>query len=378
MRILIDGSNLVEGGAVTHILEILKIWKSDQDNEIFIICSSQLAEKLKKIDGIQIHVIRAFNSNIIRRNLWLILNSKSWCEKHKIDILFNPGGGYLGRFRPYVTMSRNMLIFDKRERARYGFSYIYFRLLILNLIHSRSIKQAQGIIFISEYAKEVINSGIKIKAPQAIIHHGVSDRFDQPIKTQQTINHYSPENPFKLIYVSILDVYKHQIRVADIVRRIRMEGYPVSLKLIGGAYPPEKKRWDDWWHKNIDSHLYIQYIGKQPYDKLADHYKEADTIIFSSTCENMPNILIEGMKTGLPILCSNYPPMPEFLKDGGIYFDPLNENQGVDTLKKLCDNVSVRKEMARRSKYLSSFYKWEDCAVKTLNFLKYIYKSGSD
>ena len=39
------------------------------------------------------------------------------------------------------------------------------------------------------------------------------------------------------------------------------------------------------------------------------------TFIFASTCENMPNILIEGMSSGLPILCSNYLPMPEFLKD---------------------------------------------------------------
>ena len=38
----------------------------------------------------------------------------------------------------------------------------------------------------------------------------------------------------------------------------------------------------------------------------------------------MPNILIEAMSSGLPILCSNYSPMSEFLKDGGEYFNPTS------------------------------------------------------
>ena len=38
----------------------------------------------------------------------------------------------------------------------------------------------------------------------------------------------------------------------------------------------------------------------------------------------MPNILIEAMSSGLPIVCSSFPPMPEFLKEFGIYFDPEN------------------------------------------------------
>ena len=39
-------------------------------------------------------------------------------------------------------------------------------------------------------------------------------------------------------YTSIVDVYKHQWNVAEAVLRLRREGMPVTLDLVGPAYPP--------------------------------------------------------------------------------------------------------------------------------------------
>ena len=53
--------------------------------------------------------------------------------------------------------------------------------------------------------------------------------------------------------------------------------------------------------------------------------KRAHLFVFASSCENMPNTLVEAMASGLPIACSDRGPMPEILRDGGTYFDPENE-----------------------------------------------------
>ena len=50
--------------------------------------------------------------------------------------------------------------------------------------------------------------------------------------------------------------------------------------------------------------------------------KNSDLFVFASSCENMPNTLLEAMSTGLPIACSFRGPMIEVLKDGGLYFNP--------------------------------------------------------
>ena len=49
---------------------------------------------------------------------------------------------------------------------------------------------------------------------------------------------------------------------------------------------------------------------------------DANLFVFASSCENMPNTLVEAMAIGLPIACSDRGPMPEVLRDGGVYFDP--------------------------------------------------------
>ena len=64
--------------------------------------------------------------------------------------------------------------------------------------------------------------------------------------------------------------------------------------------------------------IMLQYL----HDDLHQKYLDADLGLFASSCENMPNILLETMGAGLPIACSNRQPMPEILKNGGEYFDP--------------------------------------------------------
>ena len=49
---------------------------------------------------------------------------------------------------------------------------------------------------------------------------------------------------------------------------------------------------------------------------------KSEIMILSSRFEGLPNILLEAMAASLPIACSNRGPMPEILKDAGIYFNP--------------------------------------------------------
>ena len=93
-----------------------------------------------------------------------------------------------------------------------------------------------------------------------------------------------------------------------------------------------------------------------------------DAVIFASSCENMPNILIESMASGLPIACSDKHPMPEFLKDGGYYF---NANS-VDSIKKAIINLIEDKDALKKIKQnLNNVrnLKWEETSKKTFNFI---------
>ena len=89
----------------------------------------------------------------------------------------------------------------------------------------------------------------------------------------------------------------------------------------------------------------------------------------------MPNTLVEGMSVGLPIACSNRGPMPEVLRDGGIYFDPENYVSIAQAVETLINEESKRLKFSKRAQQLSQQYKWSRCAKETFTYLLDTYKA---
>jgi glycosyltransferase involved in cell wall biosynthesis len=95
----------------------------------------------------------------------------------------------------------------------------------------------------------------------------------------------------------------------------------------------------------------------------------AHVFVFASSCENMPNTLMEAMAVGLPIACSNRGPMPEVLEDGGIYFDPENPHSIAEAIERIVTNADLRIQIAVRANQLSRQYSWARCTKETFAFL---------
>src|SRR6185295_7433551 len=98
------------------------------------------------------------------------------------DCLFVPGGSFNGAFRPFITMSRNMLPFESAEWRRYGFSWMAAKMFLLRFSQSRSLRNADGVIFLTEYARSVVARTAGLDAAgrngaQLVVPHGVNSRF---------------------------------------------------------------------------------------------------------------------------------------------------------------------------------------------------------
>jgi glycosyltransferase involved in cell wall biosynthesis len=91
--------------------------------------------------------------------------------------------------------------------------------------------------------------------------------------------------------------------------------------------------------------------------------------VFASSCENLPNILLEAMASGLPIACSNRLPMPEVLGPAGVYFDPLRPRQIEDALRQLFHDAQLRRHLAVAAFERAGQFSWSDCARDTFRFL---------
>ncbi|MEI6066075.1 MAG: glycosyltransferase family 1 protein [Methylococcaceae bacterium] len=368
----IDGTNLRQGGGITHLVELLRVAKPEKHGIAQVIVwanGSTLATLEDRPWLVKINP-PALDQGLIKRILWQKFKLSQAARTAGCHLLFVPGGSYAGNFKPIVTMSQNMLPFERREFSRYGWSLKTLRLLLLRLSQSRSFQKANGVIFLTRYAYESVLKIIgAVQGQTSIIPHGLSSRFQITPKPQRAITEYTIENPYRLIYVSIIDEYKHQWHVVEAVAALRLAGLPVVLDLVGPAYPPALERLEAGINRFDPQRNWVNYCGAIPYEDLHLKYAQADLGIFASSCENMPNILLETMAAGLPVACSNRGPMPEVLGAAGVYFNPEKPLEIVRALRELIASPQLRAELARTSSERSRQFTWQHCTDDTFAFL---------
>ena len=152
------------------------------------------------------------------------------------------------------------------------------------------------------------------------------------------------------------------------------EGYKLSLLIIGDNNYNKIGNKVKKLISTVKNADLIEWKSNIGLNEVRKYYHSSNFFIYSSTCENMPNTLIEAMSSGLPILCSNSPPMPEFLQKAGIYYDPLSKNSIKKAIIKVLKNPKIAMELANESYNLSKKYSWKTCAKDTFRYLNKISK----
>jgi glycosyltransferase involved in cell wall biosynthesis len=367
----IDASNIRAGGGLTHLKEVLKFANPSSNNfqKVVVWSSTETLKQLSDEEWLTKETHRYLNNSFIGFFLFQLFVLKRVAKAKKCAVVFSPGGTFLCTFRPFVTMSQNMLPFELKEAFRFKRISTRIRFLALRLTQSNTFRRADGLIFLTSYAKHIISGKIGSKKLSATIPHGIDKAFLKRPKEQYPPSHYSREKPFELLYVSIVTAYKHQWIVAEAVCQLNEKGYPIRLQLIGPKGEEGFNRLQKVLNLYPISSKCIFYSGAVPHKRLFSYYNEADAFVFASSCENMPIILIEAMTAGLPIACSNRGPMPEVLLDAGLYFDPENVEETYLSLKELFLNQEKRTVLANNAYNRTINYTWESCSNDTFAFL---------
>lgn len=368
----IDASNIRGGGGLTHIIELLSMTQNELHSveRVVVWGGKDTLNSLKEKSWLIKRNPPALNQGLLNRTIWQCFSLSSAARMEGCDVLFVPGGSYAGNFQPAVTMSQNLLPFEISELWRYGWSFFTLKLFLLRLIQSHTFKKSEGVIFLTEYAHEVVlKVAGKLRGKTSIVPHGLNPRFSRAPKVQHNIAEYNDDHPYRVLYVSIIDEYKHQWHVVDAIAILRKKGLPIELELVGPANPRALKRLNSRIDCVDAERHWVHYRGAVAFDELHHQYAQADLGLFASSCENMPNILLEIMAAGLPIACSKKGPMPEILGHAGIYFDPEQPEDIARALFVLIESPQLRNELSRTSYASAKKYSWKRCADQTFRFL---------
>lgn len=376
----IDASNIRAGGGITHLVELLRAANPQAHafSQVVVWSGAATLNKIEERDWLRREYDPMLDRVLCFRAYWQRFKLAKLAKAAGCDVLFVPGGSNISKYQPMVTMSQNLLPFEWQELRRYGLSWLGLKLRLLRFIQGKTFCRANGIIFLTQYARQAVSQVTGVPCARiAIIPHGITPKFFHAPRLQRQPHEFNDAQPCRFLYVSIVDVYKHQWHVAEAVAQLRISGFPVTLDLVGPAYAPAMARLNETLQRVDPEARFIRYRGEIPHDELHKLYVTADINVFASSCENMPNILLEGMASGLPIACSNRGPMTEVLGDAGIYFDPESVKEIAAALQTLYEHPDLRNTLAQRAYDKACNYSWRQCAHATFEFLSEEVEAGS-
>jgi glycosyltransferase involved in cell wall biosynthesis len=378
LKVGIDASNLRQGGGVTHLMELLAAANPFDQGivEVFVWGGDKTLDRLPHRPWLTKYTPKSLNGPLWSRVWWQVFCLSREVRNAGCSILFVPGGSYAGSFHPVVTMSQNLLPFEWTEVMRNGVSRFSLKMLLLRWVHSFSFRHADGVIFLTKYAKDaVLKVTGKLTATTAVIAHGLSSQFERTNRKVKQIQEYSEEDPFKLIYVSNVDAYKHQLSVLKAIHFLRQKGYPLHISFIGPGVASYIQSLNDSIAEVDSQGKWVSYLGQIPYEKLKRYYATANLGIFASSCETFGIILLEKMATGLPIVCSERSSMHEILGDGGLYCDPESPESIAGAIEQYLKSCELQISKGAKVYSLAKNYSWEKCAYETFSFIASLAKN---
>ena len=370
----IDAVNIRGGGGLTHLSQLLYACNIEESpvDRVRVWASKTTNDQLPDLPWIEKKTLPWMEAGLISRTLGQHFKLPLLIKSYGSNALFSPGGTLpFISCVPMVTMSQNMLPFEPKEALRFGyFDLMRSKLLLLRYLQGSSFKRASGVIFLTRYAKNEVSRLLGgLGGGLAEVPHGIESRFLRPPLKQRMLSAYNEDSPFSILYVSILMPYKHQVEIAHAVAKLRQKGLPIEIKFIGSSWGRYGRLFIRLIQKLDPKAQFIKWYGNESFEGIHEHYHHADMFVFGSSCENLPNILIEAMAAGLPIACSNRGPMPEILKDAGIYFDPDNVDSIANCIERLAEDVELREKLAVKAFNLGGQYSWRRCANDTFNFI---------
>lgn len=364
----VDASRNRSGGARVHLTGLLE--GADPTDfgidRVHVWAYKELLRALPDSEWLVKHNPPQLQKSLLRQLWWQRTALPREARSLGCNILLNTDAGTVCRFRPSVVMSRDMLSYEPGEMQRYAYSRSWLRLLALRYVQASSLRNADGAVFLTRYAARVIQQVTGPLHRVATIPHGVSEAFRRP---PEVVVGAPSDRPIRCLYVSPIDLYKHQWVVVHAFAELRRRGYDVTLTLAGNSDGPAAKLLDREIQASDPAGEFVRQLGFIDPADLPSVYAAADIFVFASSCENMPNTLVEAMASGLPIACARRGPMPEVLQDGGVYFDPEDPSSIVTALETLLRDPARRRDLARRSSELARQFSWKRCAEETWSFV---------
>jgi len=244
----------------------------------------------------------------------------TWDTKEKADILFI-----------LAAASQELCKRKKKEGAKIvlRLDNVYHDTSIDFEEYNRPIKETSElsdfVVFQSHFSKRFIERYFgSIEKPYAIIHNGVDNSFFHYIGERM-------EFPFKVNLLA-LSRWHPERRVHEAIRIIKEISDEGMGLIIGGGFKVNDLTISDVKQQEYVKKLDLSYPQirhfpyKIPFEELPNFFRGADLFLYPSSRDSCPNIVIEALSCGLPVVAEKTGSLPEIVGKGGVIIEPKEDD----------------------------------------------------
>lgn len=203
------------------------------------------------------------------------------------------------------------------------------------------LTQAKFIFTCTRHGKAYLQEISPMSENIHCIYHGISlEKW--PFQEEKSVN----PNLTKILFVGRLVEKKGVFLLLDAVKQLVDDGHKVHCSLVG-AGPMAKGHTE--YAQNLGLSEKVQFLGYVPNEQLRELYKAHDLLICPSIqarnrdMDGMPNVILEAMAIGLPVIASNLSAIPEIIthRETGMLFNSIDGSGIARHIKTLTEDDSL-------------------------------------
>ena len=372
MKIGINTSCVVSGGAVTHLRSVIPLMLTmlEPGDEIVFFGSTESRRQIQPPEGTRWIENDRVGSGLVSRIWWENVQLPKLLKRNEIDVLFHSGN--FAAFRagiPQVIVIHNLAPYlaNVIEGESIGQR---LRLWLLRTLTKWSLPRVSATIFLSKWGRELVLGG----APEddrwmPIIPFGC-EHGAEAVSTG-ILDEIGIEADEYVLTVSHLYRYKRLDYLIDAYVKLGQRVANLPLVVVGAPYDrgyAERMR-----ERAKACQAPVHFTGILGKDEVAELMQKCRLFVFSSEAENLPITLLEAMSAECAIVTNRTCSMPETCEDAVRYVNPTSVDGYVRELEDALWDETIRKDLASRALARSRDFRWANTARQTIDFLRSVH-----
>ncbi len=261
-------------------------------------------------------------------------------------------------FGKTVTMMQDLTTVRFRNPQKNWFVFTFKR-EVYKLVNIWVAHKSRHLLTPTEFVKRDIMRYCRVPDKKITVTLEAADKIsDAPVPIKAL------SNKAFIMYVGRPLPHKNLPRLIDAFVELQKSNPQLHLVLVGKKDALYARIAAETKKRNISNVMFTDFVSE---GELRWLYEHTQAYVFPSLSEGFGLPPIEAMIHGAPVVSSNASCMPEVIKDGAVYFNPLDVNDMSHNIDLVINNKQIANKLRDKGFLVAGGYSWKRMAQQTLD-----------